>query len=51
MESKAVFESHFDIVDLWTQEAIEADKLIIILKSRCPFKSLSENVQYLGHPS
>ena len=41
MESNASFES---------QEAIEADKLIIILKSRCPFKSSSENVQYLGHP-
>ena len=36
------------ILILWTQEAREADKLIIILKSRCPFSSLSENVQYLG---
>ena len=44
MESKAVFESHFDIVDLWTQEAIEADKLIIILKSSCHFSNISENV-------
>ena len=36
------------ILILWTQESIEADKLNIILKSRCPFSSLSENVQYLG---
>ena len=46
MESKAVFESHFDIVDLWTQEAIEADKLIIILKSSCHFSNISENVHH-----
>ena len=32
MESNASFES---------QEAIEADKLIIILKSRCPFSNLT----------
>ena len=44
MESKAVFESHFDIVDLWTQEAIEAEKIIIILKSSCHFSNISENV-------
>ena len=44
LESNAVFESHFDIVDLWTQEAIEADKLIIILKSSCHFSNISENV-------
>ena len=44
MESNAVFESHFDIVDLWIQKAIEADKLIIILKSSCHFSNISENV-------
>ena len=35
---------------LWTLEAREADKLIINFMSRCPFSSLSENVQYLGLP-
>ena len=43
MEFNAVFESHFDILNLWTQEAIEADKLIIILKSSCHFSNISEN--------
>ena len=41
MESKAVLNP---ILILWTQEAIEADKLIIILKSSCHFSNISENV-------
>ena len=38
------------ILILWTQEAIEADKLIIILKSRCPYSILSWDVQSSWHP-
>ena len=36
------------ILILWTQEAREVNKLIMILRADAPFSSLSENVQYLG---
>ena len=45
MESNTVFN-----LILWTQEAMEADKLYHHFEEQMPFTSLSENVQFLGHP-